>query len=240
MQPKTQLMNKKTVLIVEDEKKLAQLLQEYLEQAGYATHCLHDGNHVLPWLADQQADLIILDIMLPGTDGINLCNSIRDYSTVPIIMASAKVTEEDRLTGLITGADDYLCKPYSLREMVARVQALFRRCDSALSQPPKNLSQAIGPFSCDPNKMSIHLCDQLLSLTAVEFRLLSYLLNHPEITFSRDELLNQMYDDYRLVTDRTIDTHIKNLRKKIQQIIPTPEVIQSVYGVGYKLLVPPT
>ncbi len=231
-------MNKKTILIVEDEIKLARLLQEYLEQANHLTHCLHDGNQVIPWLAQHQADLIILDIMLPGIDGITLCNSIRDHSSVPIIIASAKITEEDRLKGLTTGADDYLCKPYSLREVVARVQALFRRCGTISPQSSHTLSQTVGPFSFDSNKMTVHLCNQSLSLTAVEFRLLSYLLHHPEIAFSRDELLNQMYDDYRLVTDRTIDTHIKNLRRKIEQVISTPEVIQSVYGVGYKLRIP--
>ncbi|WP_202904934.1 response regulator [Neptunomonas antarctica] len=231
-------MTQKTVLVVEDEKKLARLLQEYLEQAGYATHCLHDGNQVEPWLDEHQADLLILDLMLPGVDGVTLCRQIRSHSSIPIIMASAKVTEDERLTGLDTGADDYLCKPYSLREMVARVNALFRRSEAVLLPPDRSANQQIGLFSCNSETMSIQVHGHLLNLTLVEFRLLNYLLHNPDVVFSRDELLNQIYSDYRLVTDRTVDTHIKNLRRKIQQIIQHQEVILSIYGVGYKLLLP--
>ena len=230
-------MTQKTVLIVEDEQKLALLLQEYLTHAGYLSHCISHGNLVIPWLQTNQADLVILDLMLTGIDGITLCDEIRRFSSIPIIMASAKVTEIDRLTGLDIGADDYLCKPYSLREMMSRVNALFRRSDIKTSERKQTKISTIGPFTCDSDKMCIYLNSHLLKLTTVEFRLLSYFLHHPEIVFSRDELLNNIYDDYRLVADRTIDTHIKNLRRKIQHIM-AGDVIQSVYGAGYKLAIP--
>ncbi|MEM5529818.1 response regulator [Gammaproteobacteria bacterium AS21] len=230
-------MNQKTVLIVEDEQKLALLLQDYLTHAGYLSHCIYRGDLVIAWLHHNQADLVILDLMLPGTDGITLCHDIRKFSSIPIIMASAKVTEIDRLTGLDIGADDYLCKPYSLREMMSRVNALFRRSDIQTTERQLSKASTIGPFTCDSDKMSIYLNSHLLKLTTVEFRLLSYLLQHPDTVFSRDELLNNIYDDYRLVADRTIDTHIKNLRRKIQQII-ADDVIQSIYGAGYKLVLP--
>ena len=230
----------KTILIVEDEQKLAQLMREYLEQAGYSTASLYDGRSVLLWLAENSADLIILDVMLPGIDGISLCQKIRDDLAIPIIMASAKISESDRLSGLNNGADDYICKPYSMRELVARVNAMFRRYkiiseQSLISSTPKE----IGPFTLNQQKQSLSLNTQHLPLTVVEFRLLSHLLKHPEVPFTRDELLNQIYDDYRFVTDRTIDTHIKNIRRKIQQADIETEIIHSVYGVGYKLALPP-
>lgn len=229
----------KTVLIVEDELKLAQLIRDYLDQARYETHCLHDGSPVLTWLKNNHADLIILDVMLPNVDGISLCKKIRDVSSAPVIMASAKITETDRLTGLNCGADDYLCKPYSMRELVARVDAMFRRYEIISGNAPSSLiKKKFGPFTLDEQKNYLYFDGEQLSLTTVEFRLLSYLLQHPEISFSRDELLNQIYDDYRFVSDRTIDTHIKNIRRKIQKINSDEEVIFSVYGVGYKLIVP--
>lgn len=229
----------KTVLIVEDEKKLACLIQEYLEQAGYRAACLYEGNSVLSWLAENQADLIILDVMLPGIDGISLCQKIRDDFAVPIIMGSAKITESDRLNGLENGADDYICKPYSMRELVARVTAMFRRYEIITEQArPLVASKIIGPFTLNLQKQSISVNNLQLALTLVEFRLLSHLLKSPEVPFTRDELLNKIYDDYRFVTDRTIDTHIKNIRRKIQRADVTTEVIHSVYGVGYKLVLP--
>jgi len=230
-------MENKKILIVEDELKIAQLLQEYLSAAGFVCECLDDGDLVQPWLSKNWADLIILDLMLPGTDGITLCQQIRAHSAIPIIMASAKVTEGDRLTGLDLGADDYLCKPYSFREMVARVNAVFRR--SAIQVPVLDLpvELTVGPFHCEVEKMRIELHSQLLELTVVEFRLLLHFIKNPQVVFSRDELLNNIYDDYRLVADRTIDTHIKNLRQKMSKQIPEKDFIQSVYGAGYKLVV---
>lgn len=222
---------KKTILVVEDEQKLSQLLWEYLEAAGYRVHCLFRGDEVLPWLARQQADLIILDLMLPGMDGIDLCREIRRQSPVPVIMSTARVEEADRLRGLNTGADDYVCKPYSLREMVARVKAILRRVQPAPAPEPVTET---GIFSVDPARMCIRVHGHTLDLTRVEYRLLRHLVEHPGVVFSRDALLNVMYDDYRLVSERTIDTHIRNLRKKLEAHLPDRQVIHSVYGAGYR------
>lgn len=220
----------KTILVVEDEHKLSQLLREYLEAAGYRVHCLFRGDEVMPWLAEQQPDLIILDLMLPGVDGIDLCQQIRQRSQIPIIMSTARVEEADRLQGLETGADDYVCKPYSLREMVARVKAILRRLDTI----PAPDSQTQQLFTIDPARMTIRVQGHTLDLTRVEYRLLKHLLDHPGVVFSRDSLLNTIYDDYRLVSERTIDSHIKNLRKKLEPHLPDRQIIHSVYGAGYR------
>lgn len=222
----------KTILIVEDERKLAQLLFEYMQEAGYQAYCLHDGNQVIPWLKTHHADLLILDLMLPGKHGDILCREIRSHSDMPIIMATARVEETDRLKGLEIGADDYVCKPYSLREMVARVKAILRRMDSNSSHGASQ-QQSNQLFDINPAKMSISVGGQPLDLTPVEFRLLEHFINCSNIVFSRDDLLNVIYDDYRLVSERTVDSHIKNLRKKIHPHVPDRELIRSIYGVGY-------
>jgi len=216
------------VLIVEDERKLACVLAEYLTAANYQTHCLYSGDQVMPWLVGNNTDLIILDLMLPKVGGISLCAQIRQQSEVPILLATAKVTEEDRLLGWQQGVDDYVCKPYSMREMVARVKATLRRVE------PLVQNAEIQPFQVDVQKMQIRARGVLLQLTAVEFRLLNHLISHPQVIFSRDELLDVIYDDYRFVSNRTIDSHIKNLRKKLTSLFQGDELIQSIYGVGYK------
>jgi two-component system response regulator BaeR len=220
----------KRVLIVEDEPKLAQLLIEYLEQSGYGTHGLKNGLEVIPWVRENDPDLIILDLMLPGRDGIDLCREIRGFSNVPIIMATARVEEIDRLLGLELGADDYICKPYSPREVIARVKAMFRRIDALQAEkaPEEGLD-------VDPERFQVRLKGRSLPLTPAEFRLLSILLAHPGRVYSRSQLLDRLYDDHRVVTDRTVDSHIKNLRKKIADVNPGKEIIKSIYGVGYKL-----
>lgn len=218
------------VLIVEDEIKLSQVLAEYLQHAGYNTDCLHRGDEVMSWLVGQQTDLIVLDLMLPGLDGMSLCEQIRQFSQTPILMATAKIDEIDRFSGLESGADDYVCKPYSMREMVARVAAILRRSGGT----PRLSAPALSEISINLSKMEISVKGQLLDLTAVEFRLLNHLLSHPQVIFSRDDLLNVIYDDYRFVSNRTIDSHIKNVRKKIQPYFDDHEIIRSIYSVGYK------
>ncbi|AMX03950.1 response regulator [Microbulbifer thermotolerans] len=223
--------SRKTILVVEDEQKLSQLLFEYLQAAGYRAHCLSRADAVMPWLAEHRADLVILDLMLPGGDGMDLCREIRRQSQVPIIMSTARVEEADRLRGLETGADDYVCKPYSLREMVARVKVILRRMEHA---PPSSPNTEEALFAIDPARMSIRVNGQALDLTRVEFRLLRHLIEHPGVVFSRDALLNIMYDDYRLVSERTIDSHIKNLRRKLSLYLPEKRIIHSIYGAGYR------
>jgi two-component system response regulator BaeR len=224
-------MEDSLVLIVEDEPKLAQLLDDYLRQEGYATHTIADGLDVLPWIQQNKPMLVLLDIMLPGKDGMAICKELRTFSNVPVIMVTARVEEIDRLLGLELGADDYICKPFSPREVVARVKAVLRRIPDL--QGAQGQSRDV--FSIDDEKYVATYRDQPLDLTVVEFRLLQKLLSKRGKVFSRDQLLDQLYEDHRVVNQRTIDTHIKNLRKKLDSIDPEENVIRSVYGVGYKI-----
>ena len=219
-----------SIVIVEDEPKLAQLLQAYLGQAGYGTHCLVHGLEVVPWVKRHSPDLVLLDLRLPGKDGLEICRELRTFSQVPIIMVTARVEEIDRLLGLEFGADDYICKPFSPREVVARVRAVLRRLQSRAGGE----AQYAG-FVLDAQQYLARLDDHRLDLTPAEFRLLRTFVMHPGRVFSRNQLVEALYDDFRTVSDRTVDSHIKNLRKKIAALRPDQEVIHSVYGVGYKL-----
>lgn len=223
-------MENPLILIVEDEPKLAQLLHEYLEQAQFRSHTITNGLDVLPWLESNSPGLILLDIMLPGKDGMAICKEIRSFSQVPIIIVTARVEEIDRLLGLELGADDYICKPFSPREVVARVKAVLRR---GQFQGIADTGQDV--FHIDEEKYQAIYHAHLLDLTVVEFRLLKKLLSRRGKVFSRDQLLDQLYDDHRIVNQRTIDTHVKNLRKKLEAVAPGENAIRSVYGVGYKI-----
>ena len=218
------------VLIVEDESKIAQVLREYLERAGYTTQILDDGRKVVDWVRDQRPALILLDLMLPGKEGIDICREIRAFSQVPIIMVTARVEEIDRLLGLELGADDYVCKPCSPREVVARVKANLRRVTT-----PKDDRSAATDFEIDEFRHIARLNGHKLELTRVEFRMLTTLLDSPGRVWSRDQLLDHMYNDYRVVGDRTVDSHVTNLRRKLKAVRADSECIHSVYGVGYKL-----
>lgn len=221
-------MTDQMILIVEDERKLASLLEEYLQQSGFHTHSIHYGNEVMPWLENNHADLILLDIMLPGEDGISLCKKIRNTANTPIILQSARVDEIDRLLGLELGADDYICKPYSPKEVVARVKAVLRRSQYT---PVAKLEKII---QLDESRLKVTYENKALELTAVEFQLLKVLYQHPGQIFSRDHLIQSIYSDHRVVSDRTIDSHIKKLRKKLNELSTEFEFIHSVYGAGYK------
>jgi two-component system response regulator BaeR len=214
------------VLIVEDEPKLAALVADYLKAAGYEAHCIENGLEAVPWVKSNAPDLMVLDLMLPGRGGLEICKEVRTFSDLPIIMVTARVEEVDRLIGLEAGADDYLCKPFSVRELVARVKALLRRPRSASSSKD---------FLVDETKHEVILDGRKLDLTPVEFRLIAALAAAPGRVFSRDALLEKLYADHRVVTDRTVDAHVKNLRRKIDEIRPGADLVRSIYGVGYKL-----
>jgi len=216
------------ILIVEDEQKLAQLEADYIHNAGYSCTILSDGNTVVPWVKQQIPDLILLDVMLPGIDGLSICREIRNFSNVPIIMVTARIEEIDRLLGLEMGADDYICKPFSPREMVARVKTVLRRFN-----PPteKNLSKSL---ELDADSFKVLAEGQEIELTTVEFQLLQALFKQPGRIFSRSKLMDIIYPDQRIVSDRTIDSHIKKLRKKLNALISDQELIHSVYGAGYR------
>lgn len=228
-----------TILIVEDEPKLAALLADYLRAAGYATRHVADGAAVIDAVRAAMPDLLLLDRMLPGRDGADICRELRTFSQVPVIMLTAKVEEVDRLLGLQLGADDYICKPFSPREVVARVQAILRRAGQwqagapAASPAPAPVPVPAG-LVIDDAAYSASFGGQPLDLTPVEFRLLKTLAGHPGQVFSRNQLMDRLYDDYRVVTDRTVDSHIRNLRKKLDAVSGEREIIRSIYGVGYR------
>ncbi|GAB6070138.1 two-component system response regulator BaeR [Thiomicrorhabdus hydrogeniphila] len=220
------------ILIVEDEPSLAQVLAEYLEHSGFKTHTIDDGNNVINWVKEHNPELILLDLMLPNRDGLDLFRELKTFSDVPVIMATAKIAEIDRLLGLELGADDYICKPYSPREVVARVKNVLRR-RTVISPDNANIAEQ-NPLKIDEDKMQVWVNNQLLNLTPAEFKLLVHFNHHEGQVFNRDQLIDRIYSDGRVITDRTIDSHIKNLRKKIQSIDDSFDWIKSVYGVGYR------
>lgn len=218
------------ILIVEDEPKIAALLEDYLRaHGGFSCRSIHRGDQALKAFREERPDLVLLDLMLPGLDGIEVCKRLRAESDVPIIMVTARVEEIDRLLGLELGADDYVCKPFSPREVVARVKAVLRRSERMVAPAAQGLELDRGNFSAKLNGVD-------LDLTAVEFALLEALRARPGRVFSRDQLMNEMYPDYRVVGDRAVDTHVKNLRRKLQAADPGHEPIESVYGLGYRYI----
>lgn len=220
----------KHILIIEDEIKIAQLLADYFHANQFQTTLLHEGSEAINTVMQSAPDLILLDLMLPGKDGLEVCREVRQFSNIPIIMITARVEEIDRILGLEIGADDYICKPFSPREVVARAKAIFRRVDQAI-----NCSQDLSsPLQIDEDNYQASFNNIHLELTPVEFRLLHILNKTPGKIFSRDQLMNVLYADNRIVTDRTIDSHVKNLRKKLYNAGCGEDVIRSVYGLGYK------
>jgi two-component system, OmpR family, response regulator BaeR len=219
------------VLVVEDDAKIAQVLLDYLRNEGFDAESVADGKLALQQIEQAPPALVILDLMLPGLDGIGVCRAVRQFSDVPILMLTARVDEVDRLLGLDTGADDYVCKPFSPREVMARVRALVRRADG-------RIVAAVLPWAVDEEALRIAWRGQWLALTPLEFRMLRLLLGRPGRVFSRAQLLDAAHADLRDVSDRAIDSHIKNLRRKIQAVEAGCECIASVYGVGYRFDAP--
>ena len=218
-----------TILIVEDEAKIASLLCDYLEKiGGYQTRWVARGDEVMQVFEELSPDLVLLDLMLPGMDGLEVCKAIRLKSQVPVIMVTALVEEIDRLLGLELGADDYICKPFSPREVVARVKAVLRRGTFTDVTPSSGLQ-------IDEEQYQARFTGPKLKLSPVEFALLSRQVAQPGRVFSRDQLMSSIYSDYRIVSDRTVDTHVKNLRRKLADSDPGSDLIESVYGVGYRL-----
>ena len=215
------------VLIVEDEAKLAGLLRDYLAQDGFETSVLHRGDEVEPWVSTHDVDLVLLDLMLPGKNGLEVCKALRASSGVAIIMVTARVEEIDRLLGLELGADDYICKPFSPREVVARVKAVLRRAK-------RGERPAEAGVKLDEAGYRATIGGKDLNLTAVEFQLLKVLADHPGRIYTREQLMDAMYRDQRVVGDRTVDSHIKKIRRKITAVLPDREVVHSIYGLGYK------
>lgn len=217
------------ILIVEDDAKIADMLANYLQMHGFTTEWCADGQDALARVRRQVPALLLLDLMLPGLDGLAVCRAVRAFSAVPIIMVTARVDEIDRLLGLDTGADDYVCKPFSPREVVARIKAQLRRSEGALARPTANAA-----FAVDETRQQVSWQGRALPLTPVEFRLMRLLMAHPGQVFARARLLDSLHEDLRDVSDRAIDSHIKNLRRKLEQAGTGEAGISSVYGVGYR------
>lgn len=223
------------VLLVEDEPRIADVQKAYLQQAEMRVHHLARGDEVLAFVASTPPDVIVLDLMLPGMDGTAVCRALRalpQHAEIPVIMVTAMVEEIDRLLGFEAGADDYLCKPFSPRELVARVKALLRRSAVAAAVPPS-------PLQMDALQLRASWNGKVLSLTPQQFRLLDVLAGSPGRIFSRAQLLELAYPDPTDVVDRAIDSAIKNLRKKLAVDIPEQDLIHSVYGVGYRFELAP-
>ena len=218
----------KHVLIVEDEKKLADILIAYLNKEQFRVTHYESGSGVSDWVKNNQPNIILLDLMWPDVNGKDLCKEIRQFSTVPIIMVTAMIDEIDRLIGLELGADDYVCKPFSPKEVVARVKAVLRRSEGDFNQ-----GEIYDAFEVNDETYSIKLHGDRLDLTPVEFRLLKMFIQSPGRVFNRDQILDNIFEDGRIVLDRTVDTHVKNLRHKLKTASPEHDYVRSVYGIGY-------
>lgn len=226
-------MADRTVLIVEDEPAIAENIRFALETEGFATCCHAMGMEVLPLMARRSIDLIVLDVGLPDINGFDLCRSIRKQYETPIIFLTARADEIDRVVGLEIGADDYMVKPFSPRELAARVKAVLRRTKAPLDRPPSSSAAAL--FQVDPDRRRIVFCGQPLSLSRYEYDILDLLIRRPGRIFSREILMARVWDQPQMSTDRTVDAHIKNLRKKLKAVRPDLEVIVTHRGIGYAL-----
>lgn len=219
----------KTILVVDDDESLVELLKKYLEKDGYQALTAYDGKAALNLYRLREVDLIVLDLMLPKVKGLNVCRSIRSESQVPIIMLTAKSDEEDRIKGLDLGADDYVTKPFSPGELLARIRAVLRRTEE------KNQTEiTIGNLTVNYQSHKVFLDDEPVDLTPTEFKILSTLANQPRRVFSRPDLIHAALGYGYEGFERTIDVHIKNIRKKIEPDHQNPTYITTVHGIGYK------
>ncbi|MBD0412635.1 MULTISPECIES: response regulator [Pseudoalteromonas] len=222
-------MASQKILIVEDEENIAEVLIAYAKQQNYETEHFNSGKGVVSFVKQNAVDLILLDLMLPDVDGIELCKQIRAFSSVPIIMLTAKSEEIDRLQGLEIGADDYICKPFSPKEVIARIKAVLRRT----SQPKTNIINH-NNFQLHKDDYEARLNGKSIGFTAVEFKIFLLFISHVGRVFTREDIINNVYSDTTDISDRNIDTHIKNIRKKINDIQAGLNPIAAVYSVGYK------
>jgi len=218
------------ILIVEDDFDIADKLVLFINKSGFSTEHLATGEHVIEHVKNTPPDLILLDIMLPYKDGEQCCKEIREFSQVPIIMTTAKVEEVDRLVGLEAGADDYVCKPYSVMELVLRIKAILKRCSPSQT--------VISTLSIADDSFVVSFKDKNIELTAIEFSLFKLLFKTPNRIYSRSQILDLAYGDMRDISDRAIDSHIKKIRKKIRTLGTDSNIIESVYGVGYRYVSP--
>jgi len=225
----------KTILVVEDEPDIADLVKYHLEKAGLPARTVADGKHALELIVREPPDLVVLDLMLPGMDGLEVCRRLRGNPAtrgIPVIMLTAKTEEVDRIVGFEMGTDDYVSKPFSPRELVARVKAVLRRVAAPLE--PSEMPVTAGDLRLDPPRHEVTKSGQPLPLSAMEFRLLEFFLRHRGRVYSRTQLLDQVWGQDRFVEPRTVDVHIRRLRGKIEDDARHPSLILTVRGLGYK------
>ena len=226
-----------TIFVLEDDTDIARLVQHHLEAAGFAARLFHTPTNLIPDAERQAPALFLLDIMVPGGDGLDVCRRLRNHpglSTVPIIFLTARAGENDRVLGLEMGADDYITKPFATRELVARVRAVLRRFER-----PETISMIrFEEVVIDANAMQLTVRGEVMPTTATEFRLLDYLARHPGRVFSRDHLLDAVWGDARFVTPRSVDVYVSRIREKIEIDPENPRHLKTVRGAGYRFELP--
>jgi two-component system response regulator RegX3 len=223
------------ILVVDDEDSIVQFVSYNLKKEGYEVECARDGDEALSLFDAKPFDLVILDIMLPGTDGYEVCRRLRAKSAVPVLFLSARDTELDKVVGLELGADDYLAKPFGIRELQARVKALLRRAVASESRPAGHDVLRVAGITLDEDAHEARYGEALIDLTPREFELLACLMRHPGKVLSREHLLREAWGWQYLVETKTVDTHVKRLRDKLSQVGVDPGVVETVRGYGYRI-----
>jgi DNA-binding response OmpR family regulator len=224
------------ILVAEDDPKQARLIQTYLEREGHTALVVGDGRVALEQARAHRPDLVVLDVMMPGMDGLNVCRILRAELDVPILLLTARTTEEDVLLGLDVGADDYITKPYSPREFVARVRALLRRAGVVATNGQAVM--AVGDLEIDPGRFEVRVAGRPVTLTAKEFGILELLARSPGWVFTRAQIIDKALGFDHYVLERTVDAHVMNLRRKIETDPSEPRYVQTVYGRGYRVAEP--
>ena len=219
------------IVIVDDEKKICEFIKAFLDNEGYYTEVAYDGDSAIDKLNSKKYDLLILDRMLPGISGEEICKYIRDKSDVPIIMLTAKIEDEDKIDGFKLGCDDYICKPFNINELILRVKAILKRVSNF---GDKEIISYGDELEINTSTHEIKVRGEEVILTNTEYKILLILTNNPKKIYSRDKLLESTIEGYYEKGDRAIDSHIKNLRQKIEIDSRNPKIIQTVYGVGYR------
>jgi len=223
---------KQTIIVLEDDQDIAHLVRHQLEQAGFAVQICAEGDKVLPVARQNPPVLFLLDIMVPGSSGFEVCRKVRessDLAKIPVIFLTARAGEEDRIRGLDLGADDYITKPFSTRELAARVRAVLRRFEQ-----PVTTSITTPDFELNSDSVTLTVRGKLMDVTATEFRLLHFLASHPGRVYTRDQVLDAVWRDMSFVTPRSVDVYIRRLREKIEQDPEDPRYLKTVRGAGYK------
>lgn len=224
------------ILVAEDDPKQANLVRIYLEREGHHVLVVGDGRSALARCRARRPDLVVLDIMLPKLDGLDVCRALRAESDLPVLLLTARTTEEDMLLGLEIGADDYLTKPYSPRELAARVRSLLRRSGAVSAGSPAVLT--VGDLQVDPGRFEVRVAGRPVALTAKEFGILEVLAAEPGRVFTRGQIIDKAFGFDHHVLERTVDAHVMNLRRKIERDVSAPRYVQTVYGRGYRMAEP--